>query len=84
MTKAMRDLAGVFCAAAMALAHVQARAQDIDVNALLVAGAQVAQLVDARQTGVLWDGASPVAKQAVSRQSFTDTLDARPGRRWAR
>ncbi|MCI2261732.1 DUF4019 domain-containing protein [Xanthomonas indica] len=40
------------------------------------AGLRAAQLVDAGRTGELWDGASAVAKKAVTRAVFVREIDA--------
>ena len=45
-------------------------AQSVTPDALLGAGYGVAQAMDRGQAGVLWDDASPVAKQAVKREDF--------------
>lgn len=40
------------------------------------AGLRAAQLVDAGRSGELWDGASAVAKKAVTREVFVRQVDA--------
>lgn len=48
----------------------QAAQPDTDPNSLAQWALQVLGMIDSQQTGVLWDGASPVAKQAVRRDEF--------------
>ncbi|WP_158881869.1 DUF4019 domain-containing protein [Rhodanobacter sp. L36] len=40
------------------------------------AGLQVAQLIDAGKAGEVWDGASPIAKQASTRAAFIKQTNA--------
>lgn len=47
-----------------------ARAQDIDATAMIRGGLEVLQMVDAGNTGELWDGAAPGAKKRVTRPDF--------------
>lgn len=44
------------------------------------AATRVAQMVDANQTGPLWDGASAVARKAVTRDAFVKQIAAERGR----
>lgn len=44
--------------------------QDVDPNSLVAGALQVADLIDKGQAGEVWDGASVVAKQAVTRERF--------------
>lgn len=43
---------------------------DIDPNSLAQGGLQALGLIDSNQIGLLWDGASQVAKQAARREEF--------------
>lgn len=45
-------------------------------GAALDAAVQAARLVDAGRAGELWDGASPVAKRAVTREAFIADVTA--------
>lgn len=45
-------------------------------GAALDAAMQVASMVDAGRAGELWDGASPVAKRAVTREAFVAGISA--------
>ena len=45
-------------------------------GAALDAALQVATMVDAGRVGELWDGASPVAKRAVTREAFVAGISA--------
>lgn len=45
-------------------------------GAALDAAMQVASMVDAGRAGELWDGASPVAKRAVTREAFVAGVSA--------
>lgn len=47
-----------------------ARAQDIDATAMIRGGLEVIQMIDAGNTGELWDGAAPGAKKRVTRPDF--------------
>jgi len=44
------------------------------------AALQAAQLVDANRTGELWDGASSVARNAVTREAFVSQITAERGK----
>jgi len=44
------------------------------------AALQAAQLVDANRTGELWDGASSVARNAVTREAFVSQIAAARGK----
>ena len=52
------------------LATAPAAQRDIDPNALAQGGLQALSLIDSNQTVDLWDGASQIAKQAVTRNDF--------------
>lgn len=49
-----------------------ARAQGLDPARIVDAGFRVGQMIDEARLGDLWDGASPVTRQRLSRQAFAD------------
>jgi hypothetical protein len=52
--------------------QAQLAKQDADMTR---AAQQVAQLVDAQQAGQVWDGASAVARKAVTREAFANSVN---------
>ncbi|MGH8083361.1 MAG: DUF4019 domain-containing protein [Lysobacter sp.] len=54
-------------------AQAQSKAP-VDPNAMLNAGIQAAQMIDAGRAGELWDGASAITKRAVTRKAFQDQV----------
>lgn len=47
-----------------------ARAQDVDATSMIRGGLEVIRMIDAGNTGELWDGAAPGAKKRVTRADF--------------
>lgn len=47
-----------------------ARAQDVDATAMIRGGLEVLRMIDAGNTGELWDGAAPGARKRVTRDEF--------------
>ena len=66
----------VLCASAAVMIAAPAAAQTIDVNKLIGAGAQVAQMVDQNHSSEVWDQLSAAIKQKVSRAQFVTALAA--------
>ena len=68
-------LGGMALAPAAAVAPVP-REERVEQDARMEAAArQVAALVDARRTGEVWEGASPVAVRHLARESFITGVD---------
>lgn len=62
---------------AVAQTNVQPTAQDVQQNQKVAPAAlQVALLVDQHKVGEVWDGASPIAKQLVTRDAFVRQVSA--------
>lgn len=76
MKFAMNQLIRLSAAAALCSAAALACAQDLDLNAMVGTGRQIAQAVDKNQTNALWDGASPVTRQSIPRDKFTANVQA--------
>lgn len=72
----MKTIYRIFAAALLGCWLTQASAQALDLNALMGAGQQIALIVDQNQAGTLWDGASPVMRQSVTRDNFARTVQA--------
>lgn len=47
-----------------------ARAQDVDATSMIRGGLEVIRMIDAGNTGELWDGAAPGAKKRITRADF--------------
>lgn len=63
-------------AAAQKLTPEQEAAIQKQNSAMTQAALQVAQMVDAGKVGEVWDGASPVAQQVVTRDAFVKSVEA--------
>jgi type II secretory pathway pseudopilin PulG len=62
---------------AVAQTNAQPTAQDVQQNQKMAQAAlQVALLVDQHKVGEVWDGASPIAKQLVTRDAFVRQISA--------
>lgn len=59
-----------WAAGLMCLLAGPARGQELDATAMIRGGLEVIQMIDAGNTGELWDGAGPGAKRRVTRAEF--------------
>ncbi|MDB5885794.1 MAG: hypothetical protein JWR74_1965 [Polaromonas sp.] len=72
----MKPLLRLVAAALLSTASLLTAAQELDLNAMLGAGRQIARAVDQDQTATLWDAASPTARKLVSREQFIANVQA--------